>query len=199
MNNHPLVTSLVGGMVLIAAMLLIDVLKQGERAVSPLTTIRGVPYPAQANSVVVTEALAHSDIALVEPVLAKELELTITFIPRDIQQLSVGIRRDSFWLSYEPTVFYRGGAPGSQPATATIAIPLTDKLQDTDRSVDLMFFTDTSPAEIVSGSSAVLDNPIADTTHWELVSIDVKARPAAPTTAALKDYVRSVMTRERPL
>lgn len=199
MTKHPVVMAVLGGSLLIAALALINVFKQGERIVTSLTTIRGVPYPLLQNRTVITESLTHADIELAEPVLAKELELSIEFIPRSTRHLAVGIRRDPFWLSYEPTVFYTSTTESTTPISTTVNIPLTDKLQDADRSIDLMFFADTSPADIVSGSSAVLDAPTADTTNWELVSISARVHPTRPDRAAIKEYVRSIVKRERPL
>lgn len=199
MTKRPIITSILGGILLIAALALINVLQQGERVVTLLTTIRGVPYPSLQNRTVITESLAHADIELVEPVLAKELELTLEFIPHRTTSLAVGIRRDPFWLSYKPTVFYTSTTESTKPISATVNIPLTDKLQDADRSIDLMFFADTSPAEIVSGSSAVLDTPTLDTTNWELVSISARVHPTRPDGTAIKEYVRSIFKRERPL
>jgi hypothetical protein len=73
----------------------------------------------------------------------------------------------------------------------TVTIPLTDKLPDRDGSLDMMFFT---------GNDALpQDNPRQDTTLWHIESMHAHISPAAPTLAALKDYVRRFVTREVPV
>ncbi len=199
MNKHPFVIAVVGGGLLVLALLARDISKQGERPVTPLTTIRGVAYPMQATNTVVSESLAHADIQLQEPVLAKEVEIRIEFIPHQTHSLALGVRRDSFWLSYEPAVFYQNEASSNTIASAIVTIPLTDAFQDSDRSIDMLVFADTSPADLLSGPSAVLEDPAADTADWELISLTAQVKPSRPDMAALKNYVRSLVYRERSL
>lgn len=155
-----------------------SLLKTGERTVTPLENIHGIPYPAQNDAQLITEELAHADIFLTEPVLAKNLILTITFRPGNLDRLSVGIRENDFWLSYTPTSLY----PNTNH-TQTITIPLADKLQEKDRSLDLMFFGE-------AGSNQPT---------WKLLSLQAITQSATPTKAQLKDYLRSIIKKERAL
>ena len=130
------------------------VLKFGERTVTPLENIHGIPFAAQNNVQVITEELAHADIFLTEPVLAKNLTLKISFRPGNLQRLSVGVRENDFWFSYTPIPLYPSSS-ASWRTTQTIVVPLTDKLQEKDRSLDLMFFAEAKSREV----------------QWELVSL----------------------------
>lgn len=155
-----------------------SLLTSGERTVSPLENIHGLPYPAAR----ITEKLAHADIYLREPVLAHQLNLTITFNPRALNQLSVGIRENEFWLSYRPTLLFNSTHdPLGHTVTRSISIPLSDKFAEKDRSLDLMFFADGS------------------TIDWELINLQTNVTRVRPTGPELKDYLRSIIKRERAL
>lgn len=156
--------------------------KTGERTVTPLENIHGIPFPTEKNKQIITELLAHADILLTEPVLAKNLTLQISFEPGTLRQLGVGVRENEFWLSYAPISLYPG-ASASWRTTQTITIPLTDKLQEKDRSLDLMFFAE-------AGSNQLT---------WKLVSLQATTQSATPTKAQLKDYLRSIIKKERAL
>ena len=112
----------------------------------PLENIHGIAYPQVDNHWHITEEMAHSDVYLTKPVLAQSLTLTITFAPRDLAKLEVGIRENSFWLSYPRQEIYNQNEllttpPAGGLLTKNITIPLTNKLADRDGSVDLMFFS----------------------------------------------------------
>lgn len=160
-------------------------LDQGERSVSPLENIYGIPF-YRAKTTLVTEALAHADISLTEPVFAKKLMVTVGFYPDQIRHLSVGVRENSFWLSYPRLDLYNESMVSAPPVPIikTVAIPLTDKLQESDRSIDLMFFAE-----------AIGEKQI----QWRLDSLSAHIGPTVPTRQELKDYVRAILKRERPL
>lgn len=156
----------------------LSLLPHGQRNVTPLENIHGIPFPSQNNAQVITEELAHADVLLNEPVLAKNLTLTMTFRPGNLERLGVGVRENEFWLSYTPIMLYP-----NPHLTQTVTIPLTDKLQEKDRSLDLMFF-----AEAKNNSP-----------RWELVNLTASTEQAIPTTTQLKDYLRSIIYKERAL
>ncbi len=166
----------------------------GPRTIGVIENIDGIPFPKKDNTAVVTEKLAHADIYLHEPVLGKRLILTVTFTPHTIKQLHVGVRENAFWLSYQKMELYHASpASNHQPLTRTVSIPLTDKLQEVNRSVDLMFFAKTPQ------STEDIDENIRDTTLWELHTITAQVQPTLPTLPQLKDYAKSILTRERAL
>ncbi len=178
--------AVLAGVILTGILFAAPLLKAGERAITPLENIHGIPFPARDNAQVITEPLAHADIFLVEPTLAKNLALTITFHPGNLDRLGVGIRENDFWLSYTPTPLnHSTSAPpaGGWRTTQTITIPLTDKLQEKDRSLDLMFFAEAKSSEV----------------QWELVSLTAATTPTMPTKAQLADYLRSIIKKERAL
>lgn len=152
--------------------------RAGARPVTPLENIRGIPFPAQNNKQIITEELAHADVFLRESVLAKKLTLTITFHPGNLERLGVGLRENDFWLSYSPIPFDLNSS-----LIQTITLPLTDKLQEKDQSLDLMFFAKAKSREL----------------QWELISLTAATAPTIPTKAQLKDYLRSIITKERAL
>lgn len=163
----------------------------GARPVSKLENIHSIPYPVlyEGSSTIaqlVTEPLAHADVALHEPVLGKKLRLKIVYDAIHITSLAVGVREDSFWLSYanrQPIC----GPPPSQSCTpnfepeVVLTLPLTDKLQETDRSIDLMFFAEG-------------ENP-----QWALHQLKASVEYDIPPWPQLKNYIRSLVKRERAL
>ena len=151
----------------------------GPRNLGTVENIYGIPYPpAAGGGILVTEALAHTDIYLRHSPLAKQLILTVEYTPIAVSELRVGVRENSFWLSYP-----QHELPLSQTrGTHTIHIPLTDKLPDNDGSVDLMFFA--RPEE----------KP-----QWILHSLRANVAHAQPSLAELKNFAKSVITQEKPL
>jgi hypothetical protein len=183
--------------VVAAALAASPLLRSGPQDTGTLENIDGIPYPERDGVVTVTEKLAHADIYLKEPALAKDLVLSVTFTPYDTTRLEVGIRENSFWLSYPRQVIYQAKDTPRQDEpesiTHTVTIPLTDKLTDSDGSVDLMFFAENKH------STRSEDEGIDDATLWRLDDMAATTVLAKPSPAALKDYVRSILTREKPL
>jgi len=167
-----------------AVIFAVSLLPAGARSVGAPETTQSIPYPGVNGRVHIDEPLAHADVYIAQPVFAKQVRLTVTFIPTNIDSLAVGVRENSFWLSYQPQRLYaRDQAPAGtdQPITETVTIPLTDKLQEADQSVDVMFFTEGSDPS------------------WELISVQAQVEQARPTWLEVKDYARAILYRERPL
>lgn len=154
----------------------------GERSLGVLESIHGIPYAQRSGSVVITEEMAHADLFLRESVFAKEATLTVSFDPGAMDAIYLGVRENEFWLSYRKYPLYRKGedTPGFQ--TKEVSIQLTDVLQDTDRSIDLMFFA--------QGSQAV---------EWRIQTFRAKLSSNMPSASEIKGYIKSVITRERAL
>ena len=191
----PIVRIAAGALVITVAVFGISLMNRGSRDQAPLESINGVDYPIVEERIQVYEALAHTDIALVEPVFGKVAQVDVTFIPHDVRHLSVGIRRNSFWLSYDLLPLYDSTADdqrAGQAVTKTITVPLTDKLQDHDRSLDLMFFAANSrPVDPAS----LINQP----TYWELLDLTVSVQNETPSPLATLNYLVSIVTRERAL
>lgn len=189
------------GRLLVAAWLFVvliiglSLLPRGARDIGPIETIQGLPYPEREGKYVISEPLAHADVNLIEPAIAKTLVLDFEYLPRDTQQLAVGVRENSFWLSYPRQTFYRHSDNASVTVArhATVYLPLTGALQDKDRSVDLMFFADGVQDD------SWQKQPEHVHTAWEIVDVRARVEYAWPTPAELKDFARAVITRERPL
>lgn len=154
----------------------------GSRDIGPIESIYGIPYPKESGNVRILEPLAHVDVFLHEPVLAKQLVLAVTFRPGNISSLAVGVRENAFWLSYKKIDLWNSG-DNREVQTRTVTIPLTDKFQETDQSIDVMFFAEGS----------------ADNIDWAVQSLTASVQPTVPTFLELKDYARSVLRRERAL
>ncbi len=184
-----------GGIFLLAVLFAISLLPRGVREVAALTNVHGIPFSPTGDWTEVTQALAHTDVYLREPVAFKKLLLTFEYVPHDSRSLAVGVRENSFWLSYAPITFYEASdtTANEAPRTATVELPLTDKLQDVDHSIDVLF--------IANGQTeGSLKNELADTTKWHIRNLQARTVvETIPPRAALKDYLRSILTRERPL
>lgn len=154
--------------------------KSGERDIGVLETIHGIPYPIHDESIVILEDMAHADLFLKESVFAKRAHVTVTFDPKNATSIDLGIRENEFWLSYVRYPLYQKGVdtPGFQ--TKEILIPLTRMIQDTDRSVDLMFFTEGS-------------------LNWRIHAFRASLESDMPTFQEAKSYIKSVLIRERAL
>lgn len=174
----------------ILAAILVPQVSSGPRHIAAMENIHGIPLACLNNSQIITEKLAHADIYLNNSPLAKKVTLTITFTPRNTDLIQVGIRENAFWLSYERHELYRSVGEETT-VTKTITIPLTDKIIDSNGSIDLMFFTSTNWATEYEGTS--------DITYWELNNIDAEVSLARPTKAEFKNYLRSKLTREKPV
>jgi hypothetical protein len=170
--------------------------RPGKAHFGPLTNIDGIPYPVRDGRVVITEKLAHADMYVSGTLFARELTLKVVLVPLATDEVSVGVRENSFWLSYPRQSLYQATAGGIKPGESaiisrTITIPLTDKLPDRDGSLDLMFFAgkETLPAA----------DPAQDETLWHLVSLQAEISHAWPSRAAIKDYLRRIATSETPV
>ena len=181
------------GLLLAVGIFLASLVPVGNRSIGVIENIDGIPYPVQDDSVQVTEKLAHADIFLKEPVFAKALRIRVQFDPQDLETLTVGIRENSFWLSYPAVQLYSSQDDSSVPMQKELIIPLTDKLQEADRSVDLMFFATTDT------TASAVDEGVSDSVVWDLQSLEVETIYDMPTLAEVKDYVKSVIYKERAL
>lgn len=159
--------------------------RSGERVVEPLETMHGIPYSLSNGKTTIEENLAHADINLIEPVLAKTLHLTIAFDPGNTSHIDVGIRENDFWLSYKkyPLFDTLKDPKGSQ--IKEISIPLSDAFQETDRSIDMMLFSETQ-----STTAHVL---------WNIGAIRATVESNIPTTEEMFSYIKSIIKKERAL
>ncbi len=191
MNTYVRICSLLGaGLLLVVMIFAASTAESGSRSVGIVENIDGIPFAGQAEALVISETLAHADIYLTEPVAFKALELDITFDPQELASLAVGVRGDSFWLSYPKQQIYSTDTHQSGIQSAHVIVPLTDRFQETDRSIDLMFFAQTA-------EESGIDQGINDITMWKLYNMKAHVLLVWPTYAELKDYVRSVLYRER--
>lgn len=159
-------------------------------SVGQLENINGLPFPASGHTNLITEKLAHADLYFARSPIARQAHIAVTFTPLKTQLLTLGIRENSFWLSYPWQTIYTANEASAEQRTVTITIPLTDKLPDTNNSLDLMF---------LAGPPAALQQPderAQDTTLWLLQDLSVQTVPATPTLPQLKDAVRRLLTRE---
>ena len=187
--------TLLSSCVLTALIYGLTLLPAGLRELGPLENISGIPYPATSTSVRILERLAHADIHLKQPVLGQVAHITVTFIPHTTRKLAVGIRENNFWLSYSPQNFYTSTRGSEERAiTKTITIPVSDKFQDTDQSLDMMFFA-TSDGQSTNFPS----DSLTDTTDWDIQSLSVSISHALPSRGELVEYIRSILKKERAL
>jgi len=185
-----MLAALIGAAILSAA---IWWLLPEEAAIGQLENIHGIPFPSEKGRLVVTEKLAHADVYFTRSPVAHTAYVTATLNPISEQSLAIGIRENSFWLSYpKHTIFQdRAPAPDIGPRTVTVAIPLTDKLPDQDGSLDLMFFA--------PGRTDEPDEGADDSTRWLLYDLRIISRPALPTVTEIKDVIRRFINKERVL
>jgi hypothetical protein len=160
----------------------VSVMQSGTRSIGTVTNIHGIPFPEVDGAVHILEDMAHTFIYLREPVAFKTVEVVVTFHPGNATHLAVGIRENPFWLSYPKHTIYEEGAHPAERQTRQITIPLTDKLQRPDRSIDMMFFAE-SEQEV----------------SWQLYDIEVTVTPAMAPRDQLRQYIRSIIRKERPL
>ena len=172
-----------GAILLTLTLYVVTLLPTGARDRGPLESIHGIPFPVVNGVSVVEEDMAHTDVYIDQPVFAKSLQITVTFIPHDTERLDVGLRENSFWLSYpKQTIYTRKQTTSYEvPTTASVTIPLTDKLQEPDQSVDMMFFI------------------TSDEPYLEVVAINTELLTARPTYTEFKDYARAILKRERAI
>ena len=160
-----------------------------------IENIDGIPFP-KPDHTVITEKLAHADVYVNNFSFARVLKITTTFQPLNTTSLFIGIRENSFWLSYPKyeiccTTEQRDNNTSS--ISATVTIPITDKLIDTNGSLDLMFFSTNAT------STDKEDEGISDKTMWILEDIQITSRPTTPTIPEIKDYILSRFKHKKPL
>lgn len=163
-------------------------------AVGVVENSSGIPFPAAGEPLAILEPLAHTDVQ-VQQNLARQLTLRFSFIPHEVSQLSVGIRENPFWLSYPRHIFYEASSEGLPVTTArqvSVTLPLTDKLLEVNGTVDVMFFAGTEDA------IALAESTPHTRVHWELADLQAKTTFAWPTSVESKDYVRALLTHEKP-
>lgn len=172
-----------GAILLTLALYAVTLVPSGTRESGPLESIHGIPFPVVNGVSVVEEDMAHADVYINQPVFAKALQITVTFIPHDTERLDVGLRENAFWQSYPKHTIYtrQQAATYAVPTTASVTIPLTDKLQEADLSVDMMLF--------VPG----------DAPYLEVVAIKTELLTVRPTYTEFKDYARAILKRERAI
>lgn len=187
-----------GGAILLLIFLaatLLNYSKTHPVAISAIENIDGIPFPTNKDTII-TEKLAHADIYIENSPFARALKITTTFKPLNTTSLFVGIRENSFWLSYPKHQICCSQEQvdrGNTATTTTVTIPITDKLLDTNDSLDLMYFSANAD------SSNKEDEGIYDKTLWVLEDIQIISSPATPTRLQIKDYIISKLTFERPL
>jgi hypothetical protein len=190
-----LLTVVAGGTVLTGTLFVASLWPSGLREISRLETIQGIHFPVHQGKTIVLEPLAHFDVWLQDPVLGKRLVVTLQFVPLQTRQLAIGVRDNDFWLSYPQTVFWN--SPGEESVTAvqtaTVTLPLTGALQDRDRTIDVMLFADGITDD------SFIATPAQTTTQWEVENLTVQVEQAWPTVPQFKDYIKSILRRERPL
>lgn len=177
-----------GAIIVTLVIYAVSIIPNGPRNVSRLENIYGVKFPVVNGAAIIEESMAHADVFVNQPAFAKALRINIEFIPHETERLEVGIRENLFWLSYPKQTIYtklpapQGEArPTGRLTTHSITIPLTDKLQEIDQSLDLMLFV------------------TAATPYLEVRSLTAEIIPATPTFAEYKDYARAILKRERAL
>lgn len=166
-----------------SAIFAVSVADTGERRFGVLETIHGIPYPQQNGSFVVVEEMAHADLFLRESVFAKYAKVVVAFDPGNADSIDIGIRENEFWLSYRKYPLYRRGVDAPVFQTKEVTIPLTDVMQDTDQSVDLMFFAEHT------GSSV----------EWRIHEFHASLFSDMPSVPEIKAYIKSILIRERAL
>ena len=185
-----------GALVLGGLYLSAEIAQFGPKTHGQLENIDGIPFSSDAAGTIVTEPLAHTDIYLQGPVLMKDLVVQFEFKPEQEAVLGFGIRENDFWLSYAPQIFYQADKGVLAPTgwqRASVRVPLTDTLSDSDASVDAMFFAGPGSPE------TILATRLHTQTLWHIRNLDVHTEFTLPSRTQLKDYLKSLLYRERPL
>lgn len=172
---------LVFGVALAAIFYAASLYSSGDRRIGVIESIHGIPYPRNAGAIVIEEQLAHTDVFLQEPVLGKMLTSTVTFDPGTAQTIDMGVREGAFWLGYTKLPLYKKGIDIRELQTKTLVFPLSTMFQETDRSIDMMFFAD------------------RDDVSWKIHSMQASTTTVMPSRSDIILYIRSVLSRERAL
>jgi hypothetical protein len=163
--------------------------KPAKVTVSNPTNIDGIAFSTSNGSILISEQLAHSDLAINRPVLASTIVISLEFIPVRINYLALGIRQGEFWLDYDPIVIFEGNSH-NEIVNFNASIPVTAALQDRDQTLDLMLIA--SPDALKQP-----DLGVDDKTWWEIKSINISIRNELPSMSDLRNYVGSIVRRER--
>jgi hypothetical protein len=153
--------------------------------------IRSIPFPVTHRGILITEKLAHVDLLIPGLVVAKKLDLTLTLSPPINAPTFIGVRENSFWLSYTWIPLTLPNET-EQTLTREISIPLTDKIQDQDGSVDLMILTGT-PAQVLPPETGPQEK-----ITWTLQEFSAVITPTWPSPSEWRNFVTSLVYRERP-
>ncbi len=164
---------------IVCTIFLVSVFSFRDSAIGTLETIDGIPYPKIQDTYIVEEELAHADIFIHSSVFAKKLVVTISFDPKEVKSLDVGIRTGEFWLGYEKQGLYVQGVDAPEAQTKVLEFPLTSAFQDTNTSIDMMFFADSA------------------TPSWALTDIRTSISPVLPAFSETKNYIKSIINKER--
>lgn len=153
--------------------------------------IDGIEFPTDDGSYVVTEKLAHADVYVDGVTFGRVLSIKVKFKPDNVDELAVGVRENSFWLSYDRhPICCEGVKAGARSGFVEreVKIPLTDKIVDSNGSVDLMFFASNSE----SGPSE--DDGLDDTVIWRLEDMVLEMRAVVPEWGEVKDFVKKLLS-----
>jgi hypothetical protein len=176
--------------------LFIKLTESSTVSLGQIENIDGITFPATDSGTLITEKLAHLDVYLNHSPLARELTVNITLIPINTTGIAVGIRENSFWLSYSKHKIccqQDQSQSNKSKINASVTIPITDKIIDTNKSLDLMFFS-SNPS-----STNLEDEGVNDETMWILEHLQISSSPTMPSYNELKDFIKSRLTLERPL
>lgn len=179
---YPVIWIVLFGIVVPSILFGLDILKHGARELGVLESIYGIPFPAQGDKIIINEEMTHADLFLQESIFAKRANITVSFDPEQLTAIDLGVRDNSFWLSYIKYPLYQKGIDPIGPQTKTLAIPLTAAIQDKNRSIDLMFFAEPSAS-----------------LRWSIQSFHATVEPIMPTTAEVKNFIHGIIDRERPI
>ncbi len=179
---YPVIWIVLFGILVPSILFGLDMPKHGARELGVLESIYGIPFPVQGDKTVINEEMAHTDLFLQESVFAKRANITVSFDPEQLTVIDLGVRDNSFWLSYIKYPLYQKGIDPIGPQTKTLTIPLTAAIQDTNRSIDLMFFAEPTASP-----------------RWSIQSFHATVEPIMPTTAEVKNFIHGIIGRERPI
>ncbi len=187
------ITIIAAGVGIALLVYLLPVVSSGTRRIGKLETIHGIPYPHDGETILVEEKLAHADVYLQEPVFAKQLHMLVSFEPGNTNAIDIGVREGGFWFGYAKQPLYRKGKDPAGFQTKEIIFPLTTIFQEKDRSIDTMLFSTSAT------STTAIEEADADTVSWKLHSMIASTSTYMPTMQETKEYIRSIISRERAL
>lgn len=187
------ITTIAAGVGIALLVYLLPVVSSGTRRIGTLETIHGIPYSHDGETILVEEKLAHADMYLQESVFAKRLHVLVSFEPGNTNAIDIGVREGGFWFGYAKQPLYRRGKDPAGFQTKEIIFPLTTIFQEKDRSIDTMLFSTSAT------STTAIEEADADTVSWKLYSMIASTRTYVPGVQEVKQYIRSIISRERAL